>query len=207
MATVETKRMTAEEFFEWAHRPENQDRFFELHRGEIIEMPPPGELHGILCAWITHLLWRYVLERGRGRVCSNDTGLIVARDPDAVRGPDVILLDDTRQLDQLSRRYIDRLPALVVEVLSPNDQKGKVDLRISQYQRRGIPLIWIVDPEARTVSVYRPGKEHYVRDDTEEVTGEDVLPGMRYDVAEFFTLPGSEPAERGQPNGGESSAT
>jgi Uma2 family endonuclease len=190
MATVTTGPMTAEEFAEWAARPENQGRFVELDRGEVVEMPPPSEMHGILCGWIAHLLWRYVLQRGKGAVSSNDTGLLVESGPDTVRGPDLMLFDETRPLESLSRKFSERLPRLVVEVLSPSDKKGKVDQRISQYLRRGVPLIWVVDPEVRTVTVLRPGKDLYVRDDTEEVTGEDVLPDCRYRVAEFFTLPG-----------------
>jgi Uma2 family endonuclease len=193
MATVGTKLMTAEEFFDWLQRPENQQRLFELEAGEVVEMPPPGELHGILCGWIAHLLWRYVLQRGQGSVSSNDAGLLVKRSPDTVRGPDLMLFDESKTLDQLNPRFVERLPKLVVEVLSPSDPRGKVDRRVTQYLRRGVPLVWLVDPEVRTVSVHRPGQELYVVDDTEELTGHEVLPDFRYRVAELFTLPGAAP--------------
>src|SRR5687768_9361360 len=42
MATVSTT-LTVEEFYEWASRPENAHRWFELERGEPVELPPPGE--------------------------------------------------------------------------------------------------------------------------------------------------------------------
>jgi hypothetical protein len=35
------RRMTAEEFGAWANSPENEGRWFELVRGEVIELPPP----------------------------------------------------------------------------------------------------------------------------------------------------------------------
>src|SRR5689334_17656953 len=98
MATVDVRRMTPDEFFEWANRPENEDRFFELDEGEVVEMPPPGELHGLICGFIVHLLWKYVLERGKGQVCSNDTGLLVKKKPGTVRGPDIMLFDESRPL-------------------------------------------------------------------------------------------------------------
>ena len=47
MATVQTKLMTAEEFYEWANRPENRGRICELERGVIVEMSRPGKRHGI----------------------------------------------------------------------------------------------------------------------------------------------------------------
>ena len=51
-------------------------------------------------------------------------------------------------------------------------------------------MIWLVDPEENKVTVYRPGKDLYVLDESEKVTGEDVLPGLRLKVADLFTLPG-----------------
>jgi Uma2 family endonuclease len=190
MTTVGTRLMTADEFWEWADRPENEGRRLELESGKVIEMPSPGELHGLLCGWITHLLWAYLLRRGAGGVCSNDTGLLVAQGPDTVRGPDVMLFLESRPLEQLSPRFSTRVPQLVVEVLSPTDQTNKVNRRVSQYLRRGVPLVWLVDPETRTVAVYRPAQIHQVLDETEELTGDEVLPDLRYRVAELFTLPG-----------------
>jgi Uma2 family endonuclease len=192
MATVQTKLLTAEEFFEWANRPENADRFLELDEGEVVEMPPPGEIHGVLCGFIAHLLWAYVLERGKGAVSSNDTGLLVKRKPGTVRGPDIMVFDESRPLRRLSRKYSERVPRLIVEVLSPNDKMPKVNRRISQYLKRGVPLVWLVDAETRTVTVYRHGKDFEVLRGHEVVTGEDVLPKLRYRVAELFAVPGEE---------------
>jgi Uma2 family endonuclease len=189
MATVETDLMTAEEFFDWAGRPENEDKLFELEFGEIVEMPNPSELHGVVCALIAHLLWTYIFGRGKGYVCSNDSGLLVARGPDTVRGPDLMLFDESRSLDALSRKFTERIPKLIVEVLSPSDQMTKVNLRISQFLKRGVPLAWLVDPDARRVTVYRPGKEHTVVDETEELTGEGALADLRVRVADLFAMP------------------
>lgn len=191
MATrTHTQHMTVDEFYRWVSRPGNQDKFYELDEGEIIEMPPPGELHGILCAWIVRLLWRYVEARGKGYVCSNDTGLVIRRRPATVRGPDIMLYDENRPLRKFSRKFAQRLPRLVVEVLSSSDRMAKMNRKVSQYLKRGIPLVWVVDPEAEAISVYRPGQDVYVVEGEDEITGEEVLPGLRFRVAEFFTLPG-----------------
>lgn len=191
MATVATGPMTAEEFHDWATRPENRGRWFELERGEVVEVPPPGELHGILCGWIAHLLWAYVARRGSGAVSANDTGLLVEEGPDTVRGPDLMLFAESLPLDRLNRRFSTRIPRLVVEVLSPSDQITRVNRRVRQYLARDIPLVWLVDPEVRSVTVYRPGREHRVVDEQEELTGEEVLPDLRLGVASLFELPGN----------------
>jgi Uma2 family endonuclease len=190
MASVRPKLMTVDEFYGWASRPENADKLYELDEGQVVEMPPPSELHGVLCAFIAHLLWVYVQQRGKGYVCSNDTGLLLKRKPGTVRGPDVMLFDNGPFLGKFSRRYAERVPKLLVEVLSPSDRMAAVNRRISQFLKRGVPLVWLVDPETRTVTVYRPGKELRVVREGEELTGEDVLPKMRYRVEHLFAFSG-----------------
>ena len=190
MATVTSKLLTADEFYEWANRPRNRNKLHELDEGEIIEMPSPGELHGAVCCFIAYLLTKYVMERGKGYVCSNDTGLLIKRKPGTIRGPDIMLFDESVPISKLSRRFTIRVPRLVVEVMSPSDTMTKMNRRISQFLKRGIPLVWLVDPETRTVTVYRPGENLEVLRGTDELTGDDVLPKLRYRVEDLFALPG-----------------
>jgi Uma2 family endonuclease len=185
--------MSAEEFFEWWQLPENADKRWELDRGEVVEMPCQGELHGVVSALVVFHLWNYIFRRGRGYLCCNNTGLIVAREPDTVRGPDIMLFDENRSLEAMSHTFVERVPNLVVEVLSPTDQLTAINRRTSQIVQRGVPLLWLVDPVFRGVTVYRPGQILRVLDETDEITGQDVLPDLHYlhyRVADFFALPG-----------------
>jgi len=193
MSTLAPKQlMTAVEFFDWVHRPENRDRRFELERGEVVELSRPGERHGAVCIIIGHLLMTYAFRRRKGYALSNDTGIILEQHPDTVRGPDVMFFDELRRFHELNPKWSDRPPVLVVEVLLPNDQWGKVTRRIAQYLGRGVPLVWLVDPEGLSVTVYRSGQLPQVFEGTDELTGGDVLPDFRCRVAEFFALPGEE---------------
>lgn len=189
MATVAAKLMTAEEFYDWANRPENRDGLFELERGEIVEMSRPGKKHGLVCANGVCLLWGYAKLRKKGYPCANGTGLVVERDPDTVRGPDISFFEDVATFEEVEEKYGTTPPLLTVEVLSPNDKMGKVNRRIKEQLLFGTKLVWLLDPEARNVTVYRPGKDHSVLEENEELTGDDVLPDFRCKVAEFFVLP------------------
>src|SRR4051794_40893225 len=177
MATAPTKLMTADEFWEFVHRPENQARTFELVRGEVVEMTKPGKLHGFVCGNVARILGNYAVQRKKGYVCTNDTGVIVEHDPDAVRGPDVLFYDDADFVEQINRKWDDKPSLLAVEVLSPSDTMSDLNERISEQLNLGTPLVWLFDPDATKVTVYRPGKNHYVRRSDDELTGEDVLPG------------------------------
>src|SRR6266480_3460730 len=100
MATVATKPMTAEKFYDFANRPENRDKVLELERGEVVEMSRPGKRHGLVCGNSTGILRNYAIARKKGYVCSNDTGVVVERDPDTVRGPDVLFFEDASRWDE-----------------------------------------------------------------------------------------------------------
>jgi len=190
MATVATKPLTAEEFYEWANHPDNRAKYCELERGEIVEMSRPGKRHGLVCANVVGILRNYVIQRKKGYICSNDTGVVVEHDPDTVRGPDVMLFEDAARIEDVDEKYGEKPPILAVEVLSPNDTPGKITQRIQEQKRFGTLLIWVLDPEARNVTIYRPGKEEKVVLQSEELTGEDVLPDLRVRVTELFALPG-----------------
>src|SRR5438128_747957 len=126
MTPVTPKLMTAEEFFAWASRPENQGRLQELERGQVVERPLAGEQHGVVCANVTWLLGVLVRQRRKGYVSSNRTGMVVARNPNTVLRPDVALFDDLCSYADLTAQFSQRLPKLVVEVLAPAEALGRV---------------------------------------------------------------------------------
>lgn len=130
VATV-TERLNATEFFAWCHRPEHRHRHFELDRGEVVEVSRPRERHGFVCLNLGRILGNYTFQLRRGSVLGNDTGVILERDPDTVRGPDLTYYDRTRRYNELSPGYCAIPPVLAVEVLSPNDSWGMVTRRIT----------------------------------------------------------------------------
>jgi Uma2 family endonuclease len=189
MSTAVTQRMTAEEFYEFVHRPENANKWFELVRGEVIELPPPMKLHGVVAANVGWVLGNYTRQRRKGYITSNDSGVILERDPDTVRGPDVALYEDAQKFADLHPKYGEVPPRLAVEVLSPNDRADRITRKMMDYLRNGVALVWLIDPEARLVTVYRPDGPPYEVKETEELTGNAVLPDFRCKVADFFYLP------------------
>lgn len=193
MATVESKLFTATDFWAWQQGLERDGRTFELDRGEIVEMPPPGQLHGIVCFLIVRLLGNFVFQRGKGYLCANDTGLLVETNPDTVRGPDIMLFDEQIPLERATSKFVQDVPKLVVEVLSPSDTVTNTNRRVNQLLMRGVPMVWLVDPLTQSVTVYPQGESHKVLDETDILLGGDALPDLRLPVADLFKLPGQLP--------------
>lgn len=189
MATVATRLMTAEQFFDWVHRPENRDRHFELEDGEIVEMSLAGERHGVVCANVAYHLGSYVRKRKKGYICTNDTGLVLKRRPDTVRGADVVYYAESKKYTDLKPKFTDQMPSLIVEVFSPTDRMGRMLRRIERFLARGAPMVWLLFPEREELTIFRTGHEPVDVDATEEVANLKGLPGFRCKVAEFFEVP------------------
>src|SRR5262245_14751666 len=152
------KLMTADEFWDFVHRPENQDRDFELIRGEVVEVSRPTKPHGVVASNIAFELGMYVRKTGRGYVVGNDSGVALGGDPDSVVGPDVGYFTDASQFDDLHPKWGDVPPILAVEVSSPNDRPGRINAKIREYLANGVKVVWQVDYEERNVTVHRPDK-------------------------------------------------
>ncbi len=190
--------MTTEQFADWANLPENAGTLYELDEGRVVSMPSPGERHGLVCSWIAHLLWMYAIQHGNGRVLSNDIGVILARKLGIVRGPDVMYLVGTRGIKEVGTGHVEEIPTVVVEVLSPTDRQMQTVRRVNQYLKRGIPLVWVVDPEDLSMIVYSRNEEPKTLEATDDLTGDALLPGFACKVSAFFAWPTTTQATTGE---------
>lgn len=183
MATATQKLITAEEFFRMPQPPDGSQQ--ELVKGVIVTMPPPGTRHGVCCLRIGRRIGNFVEDKNLGTTASNDSGFITERDPDTVRGPDVSFWGRER-LPEVPVGYSTVPPDLIVEVVSPSDHYARIQKRVADYLEKEVRLIWVADPEDRSVTVYRPGQRMVVLSENDTLSGEDVLPGFSCKVAALF---------------------
>jgi Uma2 family endonuclease len=181
--------MTAAEFWDYCQLPENRNRWLELHRGKVVEMSRPNRRHGVVATRIARRLDEYAERVGRGYVASNDSGVILEEDPDTVVGPVVAYYTDAADYAALHPKWGEEPPLVAVEVLSPNDKPSKVNEKVRDYLKNGVKLVWLLDPEEKKVTIYRPGSGLEFLDESGELSGGDVLPGFSCKVADIFRLP------------------
>jgi len=72
-------------------------------------------------------------------------------------------------------------------VRSPSDSKSAHRAKAHEYLAGGVKLIWVVDPEARTVTSYDSKLKSTVLEAEATLAAESVLPGFSCTVADFFT--------------------
>ena len=184
VSTVAQKQITADEFFGMPEPADGSKQ--ELVHGEIVTMPPTGYRHGQVQLKIGSILLSFVSARGVGGV-TVESGVRTERDPDSVRGPDVSYWSAERvPLSEKPIGYPDAPADLCVEVVSPSDRLSHLRKKAAEYLNCGVRVVWIADPEDQTVTIYRQPGEGRVLSDDAEITGEDVLPGFRCRIGEFF---------------------
>jgi len=133
--------------------PEGRCEFWD---GELIEVPTEAELND----WIAQYLFLVMAQSGmispwliRVHSCE-----VEVRGRPRTRFPDLVILED-EHISLTQRRLFIRLsmptPRMVAEVVSPGktnrdrDYKAKTE----QYQDRGIPEFWLIDPQERSIAV------------------------------------------------------
>jgi Uma2 family endonuclease len=80
----------------------------------------------------------------------------------------------------------DLAPYLAVEVLSKNNTKAEMDLKLRDYFVNGILLVWFIDPDKRTATIYTAPDEMRELTEADSLDGGDVLPGFSLPLAELF---------------------
>jgi Uma2 family endonuclease len=150
---IQVKRQF-QSFEEYLSYDDGTDNLYELFNGELIEVPPES---GENVQIANRLFLVFALLIGTDRVRGHGLELEVRGEP-RNRYPDFTIIRD-EHIQQLAKRNTLRLsmapPLLVIEVVSPGELQRDRDYiaKRSQYQERGIPEYWIVDPEAQTILI------------------------------------------------------
>jgi len=175
-----TTSLTAESF--WQH---HNDKRRELVRGEIIEQMPPGGQHGPIQGDIYAALRTWAKERG-GYV-TLESGFLLSRNPDTLRGPDVSFVRQERIPDAgVPEGFWEQAPDLAVEVVSPNDSAEDIAAKVAEYLSAGTSEVWIALPRTRQIVAHTPDGIGRVFNVGDELTSAELLPGFGLKVATIF---------------------
>ena len=164
-------------------------KHFELIEGELREMPPAGEEHGVIAGNLFGYIWQFVNQHKLGRVTAAETGYVVHLNPDGrdtILAPDVGFTANAHLPETISSKFAPYAPDLAVEVVSPNDRANDIQEKVSKYLQYGTQLIWVVYPKTKEVVTYQRSISKILTiDDT--LTAEPVLDGFHLALQDIFT--------------------
>ncbi len=180
MAT--TQLVTADELYQMGSNAP-----YELIEGVLREVSPSSSKSSEIGGRILIFVGQFVIEHGLGHLTNADGGYILSSNPQTVVAPDVGFYRGERYPDGAPEHGFRPVPPeFAVEVISPTDKKTDIAQKQDLYARAGVPLVWWVDSEARTVTVHRPGQSPEVLDRSATLDGGDVLPGFSLPVERIF---------------------
>lgn len=170
-------------------------RLVELIDGILVEKAM-GHREAFFAASLIHLLMGQVRPRRLGVVAGADAPYRLK--PGQNRLPDVSFTTWERlpAADAHLQRVGRYAPDLAVEILSDSNTAAEMARKRREYFAGGTKVVWIIDPDDRTVEVYanprQPDLMILLRA-TDTLDGGAVLPGFALPLAELFDDPQLNP--------------
>ncbi|HBQ99281.1 MULTISPECIES: Uma2 family endonuclease [unclassified Roseofilum] len=159
----------------------NRDlRLERTSQGELIVNPPTGWETGERNFSIIVQLGRWYEDNGNlGKAFDSSTGFILPNG--ANLSPDACWISQERWdalTDEQKGTFPNICPDFVVELRSKSDTLKSLQEKMQEYMDNGARLGWLIDPQNRTVEIYRVDLEVEVLSNSTELSGEEVLPSF-----------------------------
>ena len=173
LETFKPKEWTYEDYLAL---PEGGPYRYEIIDGELYIIPSgshsPG--HQKVAGSVFAMFWNHFRHTRGGEVFFGPCDVVLSRSPFQIVLPDLVVVSNERSTIVMEQN-IQGVPDLVVEILSEGTDWRK---KHSLYERFGVPEYWLVDPEAKTVQVFRLSDGRYGT--CLELRKEDILESPRF---------------------------
>lgn len=160
---------------------------FELDNGRLVAFPVHDFRRGAVESHIATSLLPVAKRADLGEVLCGGTGIVLWRDPDRVIGADVAFISKVSlPAKETPEEYLETIPELVVEVIGMRDTAQYTARKVDDCLLAGVRVVWVADPDARTLTAYRRNAEPRVYVETETVSLPDLIPGLQLSLNEVF---------------------
>ena len=170
--------------------PEDQLRH-ELIDVEHIVSPSPGTPHQLAVWNLTGMIGPYLRAKPIGTALAGPFDVRLSLF--TVLVPDLVYFMAERFAHVVNEKHATAAPDLVVEILSPGTRRRDKGRKRAVYDREGVREYWIVDPEARSITVLRRPRSNAGLTDVAVLTlakGETLesplFPGLQIPLREVF---------------------
>ncbi len=155
--------------------------------GEIIILPPAGGESSYDSLEASAQLREWARRDGRGKAFDSSAGFELPNG--ATRSPDAGWVSDLR-LRALTREqkqaFIPLCPEFVIEVQSPSDSLPRLKRKMWEWIDNGAQLGWLIQPNAKIVIIYRPGRGPEECAGISCIEGEGPVAGFALDLTSIW---------------------
>ena len=161
---------------------------YELVKGVLIELMTASREHERTAARVTRYMDTHADQYDLGEVYTSNRGYVTGPDsPATSRMPDVSFVS-TERLNQpeLAGMLYDGAPDLAVEILSESNTPAQIAQKIEEYLNAGGRAVWVIDIDARTLTIHTSDTPPLILTDADTIDGGDYLPGFTCPVADLL---------------------
>lgn len=191
METIDVTLISLDEFMELY----SDEGPFELIGGEREPVSPQVTRSSRITFRLARWLADFVESNNLGEIFS-ETPFVIMVQANWVKGsrvPDIMFIRAERLAalaesdPDWEEKPLTIVPDLVIEVVSPTDRLTKINRKISRYLKDGVLVIWLVDADSKTVTIYKQGQTNLERLTVDDVlTGGEIIPGFEIAVSKLF---------------------
>ena len=164
----------------------------EIIKGRLFKMTPaPSRIHQKVAAKLFYRLYGFL----EGKPCEVYIAPFDVRLPTSsaknedvytVVQPDICVICDKNKLDDAG---CIGAPDLIVEILSPGNNKKELQNKYEVYQESGVKEYWIIHPNEQTLLVYTLEKREFIPSrlfTSGDRVSSNVIQGFSLDLEGFF---------------------
>jgi Uma2 family endonuclease len=183
MTTASASTSTRYTPAEVARLSDQDGKLYELAAGNLVEKPAMSTLSNWIAGQLMFLL----------KSCyPPDKAYVIHEQPTycfeagEMRRPDVLLVWAHRLAPGLTHDELFTVPDFAAEVVSPTNTWSGIRDRVEDFLSAGVPLVWVVEPDTRSVHAYRKDGSIALYRANDIVKSEPALPGLTLRVADLF---------------------
>ena len=134
---------------------------YEIIGGEKFMSPAANLTHSDIIGRLYLFIGNYLMEKKCGYIYPDDVDVHFS--DGSLYKPDLCVVLKSNEKILAGRKAIYGAPDMVVEVLSHSTRKKDLTIKKDTYEAQGVREYWIIDPRAKSVTVYllQDGKYHF----------------------------------------------
>ena len=140
--------------------------------------------HGVIQRLLSFVLTLYLRAHSVGDAGSEIRCIFGPPGAERPYVPDYVFVRADRL--QRGQQHFLGAPDLAVEILSPDDRMTSVMDKVRFYLAHGVRLVWLIDPDRRTVTMMTPPDITHILTEDEMLDGGNVLPGFSCTVRDIL---------------------
>jgi len=180
--------LTAEQFLDSRFDLPESGQWAELHAGKVHLFQPPDLDYGTAVLNLSKVLADYIQNAGPGYACF-DLGMLMQTSPDTIRYPAACYFLTGERFGETDKEFTDRIPELVIELVSTADRRQASSARLEAYHDYGVSAVWLIDPSAESVEAIDASGTRQTFHAGDKLIQPDLLPNFTCKVETLFIEP------------------